>query len=421
MSAVPQGRAGRRWTLYRAKRILALFSSSHATMTASLRHVWAIFLVFFAQSAVLGSWIPRIPDVKDSLGMSSFVLGLCLLALSAGTLLAFFIAGSTIDRFGLRRVCQFSVPAWALLFILPGYVDTAEALFAVLVLCGLAVGHCEVAMNTMADAIEKNRPRRIMSRCHGFWSLGSLFGALAGTAFARAEIDVSVHFLTVMPVLAVLGIAAGTLLPRRRVLADLVGLASDTGEPNRVLFRLPRKSILLLCFMPLGVMCVEGAFIDWSAVFMREVHAASAVVIGVTYSFFSCVMALTRLFGDRIVEVYGDYSVTRISGAAATLGIAVFALSQTPVMAFFGAALAGLGVAIVYPLAMTAAAARPGETSDNVAAVALVAFTAFLLAPPLIGFIADQLGLRLALLLLTPIAAGTWFLAGEVRVVDKSN
>jgi len=84
-------------------------------------------------------------------------------------------------------------------------------------------------------------------------------------------------------------------------------------------------------------------------------------------------------------------------------------------MAFAGAVLSGLGVAIVYPLAMTAAAARPGVASDNVASVALIAFTAFLVAPPLIGFLADVMGLRWALLLLTPFALSTLLLAKEVK------
>jgi len=113
-------------------------------------------------------------------------------------------------------------------------------------------------------------------------------------------------------------------------------------------------------------MLVEGAFIDWSAVFMRSILDASPLLISVTYSFFSIVMAAVRLSGDRIREHFSERLIVQVSGIAASAGIALFALAPTPVVAFLGAALSGMGVAIVYPLAITAAAARPGRSSaDN--------------------------------------------------------
>ena len=181
------------------------------------------------------------------------------------------------------------------------------------------------------------------------------------------------------------------------------------------LFRLPARAIVLLCTMPLGIMVVEGAFIDWSAVFMRSVLDASPLVIGVAYAFFSSVMAATRLSGDAIAERFGELNVVRASGLGAAAGVLLFALAPGVPVAFAGAALAGAGVAIVYPLAVTAAARRPGRSpADNVAALTMISFGAFLLAPPLIGFLSEAFGLRTAIALLAPLAFTTFLLAGEV-------
>lgn len=369
--------------------------------------IMAIFAVFFCESMVLGNWITRIPDIKSKLGLSDTALGFCLLAIPLGTVLAFSVAGKVLAGSGLRNGCRLWLPLWAIAFLLPGIVTTPTTFFLVLLVSGVAVGMCEVAMNTKADEIERSIGRRIMSRCHGFWSLGSMAGALLASLFAHWLIPVSTHYLIVMPVMAVLGYIAATALP-----IDEKHEPAATG--STATFKLPTASILLLCLMPVGIMTVEGAFIDWSALFMQSVLDASPIVIGITYAFFSVVMAITRLSGDWLAGKIGDLRTVRWSGIAATIGIGVFALAGNTTVAFLGATLSGLGVAIVYPLAMSAAARRPGIAADNVAAMSLLAFTAFLVAPPIIGFVSDLAGLRWALLLLVPVAALTPLLAKEI-------
>lgn len=376
------------------------------------RAVWAIFAVFSLESAVLGNWIPRIPDIKFKLGLNEAELGLCLLAIPLGTVLGLLVAARLLDSTGLRRGCQIFLPLWAALFVLPGLVTTAIGLGVSLLLAGFALGLVEVAMNTEADRIEQDGRLRIMSRCHGFWSLGSMAGALVGAGIAQRGVSVETHFLLVMPAIALMGLAAATALPVR----DELSAKAEPASPHTSVFCVPSRAILLLCIMPMGIMAVEGAFIDWSAVFMRQVLDASPWVIGLTYSFFSGVMALTRLMGDRIAARFGDYRVVQASAVGATLGILLFALAPNAVLAFLAATLAGAGVAIVYPLAVSAAAKRPGRSSaENVAALTMVSFVAFLVAPPVIGFVAHELGLRWALGLLAPIAFTTVLLAGQVK------
>lgn len=379
-------------------------------MPASRRHIHAIYAVFFLESLVLGNWIPRIPDIKATLELSDFDLGVTLLAIPMGTLVSFLIATRLLKRRGLKVGCQRWLPAWAMLLIPAAWMNTPMLFFAALLVAGFAIGIVEVAMNTKADIIEREAKTRIMSRCHGFWSLGSMTGAMLGATVAQLGLSTQWHFTLLLPVIAVLGFLAASRLPD-----DQPDQAVADSEQRDAVFRLPTREILLLCLMPVGIMMIEGAFIDWSAVFMRSVMDASPMVIGITYAFFSIVMAVTRLNGDAIAARFGDFSVIVFSGLAATSGIALFALAPNVTWAFFGAALAGVGVAIVYPLAMSAAARRPGNATDNVAALSMVSFCAFLLAPPVIGLVSDMLGLRVALLLLVPFALATPLLAREVN------
>ena len=376
----------------------------------SRQSTYAVFAVFFVESAVLGNWIPRIPELKAKLELSDTGLGLCLLAIPSGTILGLLLAGRILESVGLRKGCQLFLPLWALLFVLPTHANTPLAFAASLVLCGVSLGLCEVAMNTAADAIERFRGVRIMSRCHGFWSLGSMVGAIVGSAVAQLAIDVKWHFGVMMPLLAVVGYVVASKIQTLEIAS-----ANNAHSEDASHFRLPSRAILLLCIMPLGIMSIEGAFIDWSAVFMDSVLSASPWVIGVTYAFFSVVMASVRLSGDMLADRFGAYAIVRTSGVAAAAGILLFAVAPSVPVAFLGAALSGLGVAIVYPMAVTAAARRPGASpADNVAALTMISFGAFLVAPPIIGFVSDWLGLRWALALLAPLAIKTWWLASEV-------
>lgn len=383
--------------------------------------VLAIFTVFFFESAVIGQWIPRIPDIKSALSLSDADLGLALLSMPLGTLFGFSIAGKIVELTGLRLACRIFLPLWALLFMGPAFAQNFVQLVIALIFSGVAIGMIETAMNTEAARIEKVAGKRLMSRCHAFWSIGTMVGALIGGGLAHVGLSVATHFLIAMPLIAIGGYFAATALP---VLPreESVDESARVSTKDDQLFRLPAKAILLLCVMPMGIMMVEGAFIDWSAVFMRDVMAAGPLIIAVTYSFFSIVMALVRFSGDALATRYGEVPVVRVSGLAATAGIILFALAPTSFVAFIAAAISGAGVAIVFPLAVSAAANRPERTSaDNVASVNMIGFTAFLISPPIIGLLSDAFSLRIALLALAPIAFLTCLLADEVKAAPQTS
>lgn len=372
-----------------------------------------VFSMFFLEALVLGNWIPRIPDVKALFDLSATQLGLVLFVFALGTLFAFLAGGKLLKRLGLRLACAISMPLWALVILAVPFLPNGSLLAPTLFLAGLAIGLLEIGMNTAADRLERSSGRRLMSKAHGFWSLGSLVGALMGGAIGGLGVGVGMHFALILPATALLGLVMALRIPR----ADEETRKREARVPEKT-FKLPARGLILLCLMPVGIMMVEGAFIDWSALFVREVLGAGALASGLIYAAFSTVMAAARLSGDWLMEVFGPLRVARVSAVSATFGIALFAVSPNVAVAFVAALFAGLGTAIFYPLTMSAAARRPGDPEDNVSAMSLFAFTSFMLAPPILGGIIDTWGLRVALLLIAPLAATSLLLSGELNKED---
>ena len=369
-----------------------------------------IFAMFFLEAFVLGNWIPRIPDVKLAFDFSASQLGMCLFVLASGTMVAFLAGGKMLKHFGLRNSCAAALPAWTLVVFAVPFMPNGIALAILLFFGGLSIGLLEVGMNTAADRLERATGRRLMSKAHGFWSLGSLVGALMGGAIGGWGIGLGEHFSMILLPTALIGLVFALYIPRA---SDEIRRKEE--KKKEATFKLPARGLMLLCLMPIGIMIVEGAFIDWSALFVRDVLTAGALASGLIYAAFSTVMAAARLSGDWLLEKFGPIPIARISGVSATFGIALFALSPNTTVAFIAACFAGLGTAIFYPLTMSAAASRPGDSEDNVSAMSLFAFSSFMLAPPILGGVIDIWGLRVALLLIAPLAASSLLLTGELK------
>jgi MFS family permease len=370
----------------------------------------SVRLVFLMEAVILSAWLPRIPDIKYSLGMDDGQLGLVLVGLPVGTLIGFMVAARFARAVGLRRACMSAGAAFALAFMTPGLAWSPSVLFATLVLSGFIVALVEVAMNTKAGEIEQIVGRRIMSQCHGYWSIGAMIGAMLGGTFAQAGLSVATQVMVLNPLLAALAFGVAWRIPAGPKRAPET---SDDG-----FITLPGKALLLLCLMPIGIMALEGAMMDWSAVFVREVLSGQPVSATAVYVAFAGVMAVTRMVvGDRMAERYGAFATVLSSCLVAALGVIVFATSTNIIVALAGSALIGFGVASTYPLAVSAAAASPGKSPEaNVAALSFIAFTAFLVTPPLIGGLADMFSLRIALLAIVPAVLMSALLSGRVRV-----
>jgi MFS family permease len=360
----------------------------------SSRRLHALRLVFILNGLGIATWFPRIPDVKEALGLDVLALAFALFGLPAGTLLGFLIVPRVTARLGLRRTVAVAGSGFLLLMILPGLARGAVTLGLALFLAGLVVAFIEVAMNAKASQMERETGRRLMTGCHAFWSFGIVIGAPLGGVFAQAGIGLLGQQLVVQPVLAL-----ATIWAARHLIADEPALEDGPARRTR-----PTRALLVLCLLPIGALLIEGAMLEWSALYLRQVREASPLAAGISLSVFALAMAIARLAGDRAAEAFGPGKVLKGSGLLMGAGVLGFALAPGIAIALPFAAIAGLGTGNIYPLAMSLAARLPGRRpEENVATLALIGFSAFLIAPPLIGGLASIVGLAAAFALLAPL------------------
>ncbi len=367
-------------------------------MSAERARLFALQMVFALNALGLSVWFPRIPDVKEALGLDVLTLAFCLFGMPAGTMLGFLTVGRIIKAIGLRATCLWGGSVFLVSFIGPGLAPNAVWLGLSLFFCGLTIATIEVSMNAKASQTERVMRRRIMTRCHAFWSFGTVLGALIGGAFAQNGVSFLTQQLVLQPVFA-----AATIFFALRLLPDD---PKPEVEPERG-YALPSAALLLMCLVPIGALLIEGAMMEWSALLMREWKGASPFVTAVTFSVFALAMAVIRLAGDRLAEQFGPRAVILCSGVAMALGIVIFGLSPSLWLSLPAAALVGAGCGNIYPLTMSMVGQLPGPRPErNVATLALVAFTAFLVGPPLIGTLAHLVGLPWAMALLAPLGLG---------------
>ncbi len=349
--------------------------------------------VFGLNAIGIALWFPRIPDVKAALGLDLFTLSLCLFFLPLGTLIGFLFSAQLIERAGRARVATWGNAVFLISFALPALAWSATSLSVALFLCGLSIASVEVGMNAKASEMEQAGGRRIMTKCHAFWSFGSVVGALTGGAFAQADISFLTQQLVMSPLFAAAAIWFG------------LQLVPDTAsqQPVRKGFVLPSRVVLALCFLPVGALLLEGAMLEWSALFLRDWLAFDALTAAFILGAFNCAMGGMRLVGDRLVDAFSIRLILMMSAVFATVGIFLFSQSTSVLMATVSALLLGAGAANIYPLTVSVAGRETDQSAErNIAAVTFFAFSAFLIGPPLIGTLGSWLGLPMALALLTP-------------------
>jgi MFS family permease len=351
----------------------------------------AVAMIFCLNGLALANWIARIPDVKQQLSLSDQRLGLVLLCVAAGALVAQPMVGWLIGRVGSRRMTTVMLIGFCLSVSLPGLATNMLALMGVLFIFGACNGGLDVAMNAQAALVEQRYDRPIMSSFHGLWSIGGLLGAAMGGLIATQGVPVRTHLLAV----ALVAVVVAVIATRWLVVDDQ---AHHEAGPS---FALPPRSMVLLGLIAFGVLFCEGAVADWSAVYLRESLHSTPAIAATGFAVFSLLMAAGRLMGDTLALRLGPAWVVRGGGALVTLGIAIAIGSSMPAIAIVGFGMIGAGLACSFPLILSAAARTPGVAANTaIAAMATLGYTGFLVGPPLIGTVAEAVTLRGALGLL---------------------
>jgi MFS family permease len=358
---------------------------------------YAVAAVFCVHGAVTGSFATRIPWIQDHASISAGQLGLALAFPAIGASVAMPLAGTVSHRFGARNALRGLLALWTLALTLPSLAPDLWTLCAALFVYGATAGMSDVAMNALGVEVENRLDKSIMSGLHGMWSVGALIGSAGGTLAAHLGSDARLHHLCAAVVLTVLGLVAcqGVL--------DLRS-APEAEAPPR--FALPPKSALVIGAVGFCAVFAEGASLDWSAVYLRDVLKTDPGLAAASTTAFALTMAVARLAGDRVVDRFGPVRTVRTGGVAATLGGVLVVVAPNVPLALAGFALMGLGVAVVVPLAFAAAGRSGPNPSQAIAGVATITYTSGLIAPSAIGAVADVTSLVVSFGLVTVLAFG---------------
>ena len=369
-----------------------------------------VMLVFFLQPIAFGSWLPRIPEVQAGLGLGPGALALALLGMPLGTLLTLPFAGPLVGRIGARTTIIVGFIYYAVAASLPAFSPEPIVLFVALMFAGSAISFLELGLNVGADSVEKSSGTLIMTKSHGFWSIGIMVGSLIGSGMAGLGIEPRWAILTVALLTMPMGIAAGMALPR------LDSDAPAEGGTQHSAWSLPSPALLGICLFVFGITMTEGAMADWSAIFLRDALSAEGGTVGLGYSVFACMVAAGRFSGDFLKGRLGAIGVARLCGALAVAGAVLLYLAPNVIVALIGFGTIGFGVSVGFPLAVTAAAGIGDRAaSANVAVLSFVALTGFLIGPPMIGFVAEISDIRIGVACVVPFLLLSLFLTGRLK------
>jgi MFS family permease len=356
----------------------------------------------------MGGFFPRLAEIQRAMGVAEGVFGLALIGVAAGTLISLTFGATVIERLGHRRTLLGLLPILPLFYVLAALAPTPLVMFCCLFPAGLLVGAVEVVVNLEADRAEHQSGRRLMNRSHAFWSIGFFSAAALGALMAFLGVS-PVQHLTGVVVLALLGTA---LLLGKLEAAPLREADHSHADAKPPRFALPSAAILVLVVVTLPAMVLEGAGFDWSAIYMRDVFGTTAFWGGVAVATGAAAQALTRYFADGFVERHSPVVVTRILVSVLAVGDVLVFVSPAPWLSLLGFALMGVGSSAIFPLAMSAAAQRTDRPSTvNVASLAQTAFVAFLLAPPLLGYVAQSFGIRWSFGIALPLVVASMWLS----------
>lgn len=391
-------------------------------MNAPLSHVqgvrarWAIAAIFLINGFLIGAWAPHIPLVMQRLAISESTLGLLILCFGLGALISMPWCGWLMARFGqtpvLRTVGLLQCGGLLIVVLSP----TVPTVAATMMLFGALVGCTDVAMNAATVTVERFLKSAVMSSMHGFWSLGGFIGGGLGGLVVQ-NYGATVHATGVAIVsIVVCAVAVAFLLPHERQDAR----PAAAGEAKGSGFSLPRAPhVYLLGLMALLLFASEGAVLDWGALYMSQERGADLATAGLAYAFFAGAMAVMRFAGDMVRNRFGAIPTLRVSAAVAAVAMFCAAMATQPVLVIIAFAVCGLAVANTVPIVFSASGNLPGiDSGTGVSVVSTMGYSGILVAPSLIGFVAERTGFVFIFASIAFVFAIVFVMSGLARPAD---
>ena len=356
-------------------------------------------VAFFIAGFGIAAWAPLVPYAKARAGLDEGTLGLLLLCLGVGSIIAMPVAGLLATRFGCRRVVSAGVLLICAALPLLATVSSIPALIAALFMFGAGLGTVDSTVNLQAVIVERASGKTMMSGFHGLFSLGGIVGAAGVSALLG---------LGVSPLGATLVVNVMLIVALLKAAPHLLPYGSESSGPA---FAVPHGIVLFIGMMCFIVFLTEGAVLDWSAVFLASERGIDTAYAGLGYAAFALTMTAGRLTGDAIVRRLGATKVMVFGGLTAAVGLALATFAPSWQAALVGYALVGAGCSNIVPVLYTAVGKQTVmPESIAVPAITTLGYAGILAGPALIGFVAHGSSLSFAFglmaVLLVAVAIG---------------
>ncbi|WP_404952319.1 MFS transporter [Streptomyces sp. ARC12] len=394
----------------------------------------ALFLFMLATGVSMASWVARTPAVRDALDVTTGSMGLVLFGLSVGSMAGVLASGGLVRRRGGRRVIAAGAGLLVagLLVIAGGAaLEVSAGVFCGLALFGAGMGLAEVAFNIEGAAVERTLGRPVLPVLHGCFSLGTVVGALLGMGLTAVRFPVGWHLAAVAVAVAAAGVwtvravPAGTgqeeADPEDPADSDAASAAGSEGggrHPDGIRGQLAvwrDRRLVLIGLIVLAMAFAEGSANDWLPLLMVDGHGTSATAGSLTFMVFAVAMTTGRFTGGPLLVRYGPAAVVRASALVAAAGVALVVFSDDALLAGAAVVLWGLGASLGFPVTISAAGEGVRNASARVAAVSTAGYAAFLVGPPSLGFLADHVGLRNAMVVVLVLLGGAALITRALR------
>ncbi|EDW3246624.1 MFS transporter [Salmonella enterica] len=368
-----------------------------SSRNALKRRTWALFMFFFLPGLLMASWATRTPAIRDILSVSTAEMGAVLFGLSIGSMSGILCSAWLVKRFGTWKVIRTTMTCavGGMVILSVALWCASPLIFALgLAVFGASFGAAEVAINVEGAAVERELNKTVLPMMHGFYSFGTLAGAGVGMALTALSVPANIHIILAAAV------AIAPIFIAIRAIPDGTGknASEDSHLQEKGLPFYRDIQLLLIGVVVLAMAFAEGSANDWLPLLMVDGHGFSPTSGSLIYAGFTLGMTVGRFTGGWFIDRYSRVTVVRASALMGALGIGLIIFVDSDWVAGVSVILWGLGASLGFPLTISAASDTGPDAPTRVSVVATTGYLAFLVGPPLLGYLGEHYGLRSAMM-----------------------
>jgi MFS family permease len=379
---------------------------------------WSVTAAFGLGGIAVSAWGPRLPAIKASLGIGTAAIGLLLAGVTVGAIVGLLASTPVLHRLGSRRSIAGALLLIAAAMAVMGLaliLDSVPLIAVAFVIVGLGIGLLDVLINVDGSAVERASGRTLMPVMHAAWSIGAAVGSGIGAACAALGITPAAQLIAeaILIVAAALGTATG--IPPGTRAPDEQAAQDRKARLRQWLRGWLDWRLLLIGVVMLGVELGEGSANNWLTLAVRNDHGQTAAVAALYFTAFAGGEGLARIFGAPLVDRLGRVRTIRVTTALGVIGVILFILAGNRWIVLLGVLLWAIGVSMGFPLGMSAAAESGPDPAARISVVASIGYFANLAGPPVIGVLAQSVGLLNSLWLIVALFVAAFAVASSLR------